>query len=186
MVIGASATVLWDIFLAQRMTEFLRGWKSEKKNKDLEKAGVAVKDGNDEDELRGDVMPKSVNGSDKGSNEAVAKSRRSGEENRNENESDTNIVMHNAGQGELQRRTSDGRGVAAVPLTDGTTVRNVANEEHQIGGRDRRQKHTKAPGEGAKRESVSQGSTAEFSTDMQSHAISMRFGIIVTIAFVGK
>lgn len=186
MVIGASATILWDIFLAQRMTEFLGRWKSRKKTKDLEKIGVESKGKTDENESRGNGMPRSFDENDKGSDGATARSRRSGEGNHERNESGTRIVMQNDGQGELQRRTSDGRGVTAVPLTDGTTVRNVANEEHQVHGGDKHHKCTISPGKDAKGESATQPSTAELSTDMQTHAISMRFGIIVTVLFLGK
>ena len=186
MVIGASATVLWDLFLARRVAETQGRWKSRKRRKDLEKAGVEVKGRKDGNELRGNGMTKSVNESDKGSDGAVTKSRRDGEEMYERNESGTKVVMQSPGQGELQRRTSDGGGVAAVPLTDGTAVRNVANEEHRVYDKDRHDTHTIVPGRDAKGENPSQASRTELSTDMLSHAISMRLGVIVIIIFLGE
>ena len=182
MIIGASTTILWDIFLARRVTETWRRWKSKKNRKHLEKVGAGNHERNNGAETQDERRPNGTHGSDIGS--ATGRSE-SGKERQERKKDSMGIVMQNTGQGELQRRMSDGGGIAAVPLTDGTTVRNVADEEHKVGGVDGNDSSTMIRDEGTKGECSKQDPTVELSTDMQSHAISIRVGMIVTAIFLG-
>ena len=178
MIVGGSTTILWDNFLARRTNKIWSQWRLKKRRKRLEKVGVGGREDNKEAEAEGEQKPDGAYGGDtKGASER-SESRERKQEGRS---SSVGIVMQGTGQGELQRRMSDSGGIAAVPLTDGTTVRNLADEEHKVGGVDGANGSTTVGKERMKGEKAKM----ELSTDMQSHAISLRVGMIVTVIFLG-
>ena len=146
------------------------------------KVGARNHERNNGAENQGERRP---NGTYEGDIEGATGRSKSVEERQERKEDSMGIVMQNTGQGELQRRMSDSGGIAAVPLTDGTTVRNVADEEHKVGGVDGNDSSTMIRDERTKGECSNQDQTVELSTDMQSHAISIRVGMIVTAIFLG-
>ena len=193
IVIGASATVLWDLFLANRIGQLRDKWKKRKESGDEEKAHVQADGYDEKDGKREKNM--SITGNEGSGSNGSAKG------------PGVEVVMQSSDQGELQRRAAGNGGTVAVPLTDGTAVRSVAQEEHSVSGTGDRKcgsglqdvksdelksttdesnnreqtevrKETKDVAAGKK--------TTELSTDMQTHAISIRTGIIVTVIFIGR
>lgn len=185
MVIGAITTIMWDLVLARPAAEIRARWKAsrnKKKKKHQEKTKVGAVEQGSGDEGHGGRRLNGVDGNDA---EGLTKGSRDEKEKQEDKGSSVGVVMQSEGQGELQRKMSCG-GTVAVPLTDGTTVRNVADEEHKVGGVvDGINSKTAIQGGEAGRDGSGQDPALELSTDMQSHAISIRIGMIVTGGFLG-